>query len=113
MHELSLCNSIHDIVDRAAAGRRVSTIHLQVGQLRQVVPETLRYCWSLVSEQTALTGSELRIEHVPVTLTCTDCGRITVIERTLVLLCANCSSGRVCVTTGEEFLLTSLELSEV
>jgi len=31
MHELSMCASIYEIVNRTAAGRPVTVIHLQVG----------------------------------------------------------------------------------
>jgi len=58
VHELSLCGSIGSIVERHAAGRPVSVIHVQIGQLRQVVPDTLVYCWELVSEGTQLAGSQ-------------------------------------------------------
>jgi hydrogenase nickel incorporation protein HypA/HybF len=113
MHELSLCGSIYEIADRAAAGRAVSVIHLRVGQLRQVVPETLTYCWALVSEQTELAGSRLIVDSVPVTLHCLDCGSTTTLADQLMLLCANCCGVRVSVTAGEELMLTSLELAEV
>lgn len=112
MHELSLCRSIHDIAERAREGRAVATIHLQVGQLRQVVPETLVYCWSLVSEGTALDGSQLEIEHIPIRLRCGDCAAETVITQALVLTCGQCGSGAISVLTGEEFMLTSMDLKE-
>jgi hydrogenase nickel incorporation protein HypA/HybF len=112
MHELSLCGSIYEIVDRAAAGRPVSVIHLQVGKLRQVVPDTLSYCWTLVSDETDLAGSELEVDSVPVTLSCLDCDATTTLTDEFMLLCAGCGGVRVRVTTGEEFMLTSLELAQ-
>ncbi|MEO6702378.1 MAG: hydrogenase maturation nickel metallochaperone HypA [Jatrophihabitantaceae bacterium] len=112
MHELSLCGSIYQIVDRAAEGRSVTTVHLQIGQLRQIVPDTLRYCWTLVTEQTALAGSELEIDSVPLTINCRDCGANTTVEGYPILLCQACESASVAITTGEEFLLTSLELAK-
>ncbi len=110
MHELSLCRSIHGIVDRARSGRSVSVVHLQVGQLRQVVPETLSYCWGLVSEDGPLAGSTLDIDHVPVVLSCRACGETTRVAHVLVLTCAACGSGDVAMVTGEEFLVTSIDL---
>jgi hydrogenase nickel incorporation protein HypA/HybF len=112
MHELSLCGSIYEIVDRAAAGRPVSVIHLQVGQLRQVVPETLAFCWTLVCEQTELAGSELQVESVPVRLRCLDCESATTVTDHLLLLCTKCGGNHVKVTAGQEFMLTSLDLAK-
>ena len=74
MHELSLCGAIYDIADRAAAGRPVSVIHLQVGRMRQIVPDTLAYCWTMVCDDTPLAGSRLDVDYRPVTLRCLLCG---------------------------------------
>jgi hydrogenase nickel incorporation protein HypA/HybF len=112
MHELSLCGAIYEVVDRAAAGRPVAVIHLQVGQLRQVVPATLSYCWTIVSDETGLSGSRLEVDSVPVSLRCLDCDSTTTLTDQLLLLCARCGVNHVSVTTGEELTLTSLELAE-
>jgi hydrogenase nickel incorporation protein HypA/HybF len=111
VHELSLCRSIYDIVDRARGDRPVSTVHLQVGQLRQVVPDTLTYCWSMITEESPLAGSELEIDHVAVRLDCSDCGSRTTVEHVLVLTCATCQSGNITLHTGEEFMVTSIDLA--
>lgn len=110
MHELSLCRSIYGIVDGARRERPVTTVHLQVGQLRQVVPQTLEHCWGLVTETTPLAGSVLEIDHVPVRLDCRACGERTTIEHVLVLTCAACGSGDIALHTGEEFMVTSIDL---
>ncbi|MDP3950181.1 hydrogenase maturation nickel metallochaperone HypA [Microbacterium sp.] len=112
MHELSLCNSIHTIVDRAAGGRPVATVHLQIGRFRQVVPDTLSYCWSMVSADSSLAGSQLAIEHIAVRLHCSACGAETSPAGDLVLVCGTCGSGDVSMLTGEEFMITSLDLKE-
>ncbi|MGD9960696.1 hydrogenase maturation nickel metallochaperone HypA [Nocardioides sp.] len=111
MHELSLCRSIYGIVDKARDSRSVATVHLQVGQLRQVVPDTLCYCWSMITEASPLAGSELEIDHVPVRLDCRACGERTTVEHVLVLTCASCSSGDISLHTGEEFMVTSIDLA--
>lgn len=111
MHELSLCRSIYAVADRAREGRRpVEVIHLQVGQLRQVVPQTLQYCWTIVTDQTELHGSRLDIEHLAIRLRCEDCQTVTGVAHDLVLTCSRCGSARVSVTQGEEFMLTSMDL---
>ncbi|MEI2715038.1 MAG: hydrogenase maturation nickel metallochaperone HypA [Nocardioides sp.] len=110
MHELSLCRSIFAVVDEAAAGRAVRTVHLQVGQLRQVVPETLVYCWGLVTEGSSLGEAALEIDHVPVRLSCRACGETTEVGHVLVLVCAACTSGDIEMVSGEEFMVTSLDV---
>jgi len=41
MHELALASAVVEAVERHADGRRVLAVHLRVGRLRQVVPESL------------------------------------------------------------------------
>ena len=113
MHELSLCGSIYDIVERAIAtrpGHVVEAVYLQVGQLRQVVPESLEFCWGMVTEGSPLAGSTLVIDHVPVVLDCGSCGASTTVAHTLVLTCGSCGGGTITVRTGEEFMVTSLDV---
>ncbi len=112
MHELSLCGAIYDIADRAAAGRPVSVIHLQVGRMRQIVPDTLAYCWTMVCDDTPLAGSRLDVDHRPVTLHCLLCGEDTTLSVELLLLCRACGGNQVSITSGEELLVTSLDLAE-
>jgi hydrogenase nickel incorporation protein HypA/HybF len=112
MHELSLCCSIRDIVERAREGRPVTSVQVQVGRLRQVVPETLEYCWTMVTDSSPLAGSALEIEHVPVVVECHDCGASTTLEEVLVLTCGDCGSARTVVVSGEELMVTSVDLAE-
>ena len=111
MHELSLCRSIAGIVDRARDDRGVDVVHLQVGHLRQVVPETLEFCWGLVTTDGPLAGSALAIDHVPLLLSCRDCAAETTPAHALLLACVDCGSSSVDVVRGEELLVTSLDLT--
>jgi hydrogenase nickel incorporation protein HypA/HybF len=112
VHELSICGSIAEIVTRRAADRPVATIHLRIGQLRQVVPDTLVYCWGLVSTDTELDGSVLEVENVPASIRCADCGATTVVGDLPLFMCSACTGVDVSVVSGEEFLITALELAE-
>ena len=112
MHELSLCRAIVRIATEAAEGRSVRRIGLRVGALRQVVPDTLVYCWSLVTENSALAGSVLDVESVPAATSCAVCGQTRPLASP-ILRCGACGSTDVTVVGGEEFLLTTLDLVEV
>ena len=90
MHELSICGSIADIVTRRAGGRAVKVINVRVGQLRQVVPDTLVYCWELVSADTPLAGSRISIEAVPARIRCRSCDQVTDVGAVPVFACGGC-----------------------
>jgi hydrogenase nickel incorporation protein HypA/HybF len=112
VHELSICSSIADIAARHAGGRTVSVINVRVGQLRQIVPDTLVYCWTLVSEQTPLAGSRISVESVPARIRCRTCDRSADVGDAPSFACGDCGGVEVEIVAGEEFLITSLELAE-
>ena len=112
MHELSVCASIADVVTRRAAGRPVSVINVRAGQLRQIVPDTLVYCWGLLSADTPLAGSRIVVESVPARIRCRSCAHAADVGDLPVFACASCGGIDVEVVAGEEFLITSLELAE-
>jgi hydrogenase nickel incorporation protein HypA/HybF len=111
MHELSICRSISDIVTRHAAGRAVTAVHLQIGQLRQIVPDTLQYCWGLTAADTPLAGSALVVESIPGQLHCNSCDTMQTLDAP-VMVCSSCSGQNVRIVAGEEFLITTLDLAE-
>ncbi len=113
VHELSLCGAIADIVTRRADDRAVDVIHLRIGQLRQVVPDTLEFCWSMITSDTELEGSVLAIERVPAVLRCGSCGGEHALGAVVAFACSGCGGLDVTVLSGEEFLVTELELAEV
>jgi hypothetical protein len=64
MRELSVAQAIVDVVNRHSQGRTVVGVEIRVGRSREVVPETLDFAFSLLTEGTALDGAELRIAQV-------------------------------------------------
>lgn len=112
MHELSICSSMVGIVREHAAGREVRAVHIRIGEMRQIVPDTLVYCWSLVTEQSELEGAELRVERIPAKIRCNGCGNEQVLDN-LAFVCATCSGSAVDLVEGDEFLITSLDLAGV
>jgi hydrogenase nickel incorporation protein HypA/HybF len=111
VHELSLCDSIARAVADHAGGKRVASVQLRIGALRQVVPETLSYCWSVVGRGPQLDGSVLSIEVVPGQVECADCGGRTILDRFCVS-CAGCGSTATRVVAGEELLIMSIDVAE-
>jgi hydrogenase nickel incorporation protein HypA/HybF len=113
VHELSLCGAIADIARRRAGDRRVDVIHVRIGRLRQVIPDTLVFCWSLVTSGSELDGSVLEVERIDARLRCRACGEEHAFGEDLVFACPGCHGLDVEVVAGEEFDVTALELVEV
>lgn len=112
MHELALSQQLAGIVARAAAGRRVCSVQVQVGHLRQVVPDALHHAWTFTVRTTELDGAALVIDEVPVRLHCLDCDQTSEPGERLGFDCLHCQSPRTRVVAGEEFLVTSIDVDE-
>ncbi|GHJ44401.1 hydrogenase expression protein HupH [Catellatospora sp. TT07R-123] len=114
MHELSVCGALADLVTRHAGDRLVANVRVRIGRLRQIVPDTLVFCWTMVTADTGLDGSRLEIESVDATVSCADCGHVSRIDPDPpVFVCHGCGGFSLTVLTGEEFLLLALDLAEV
>jgi len=95
--------------DLAAA--RVERVNLRVGRLTAVVPESLRFCFGIVSRDTALDGAELSIDDVPVVAQCLDCGARSGIEEP-PFVCGACGDGHLEIVSGRELTVTSIEVAD-
>jgi hydrogenase nickel incorporation protein HypA/HybF len=75
VHELSLSTAIVETATRHAAGRRVSTVRLSIGSLRQVVPDSLDFYFEIVARDTVCEGARLEQERVEALMQCPACRR--------------------------------------
>lgn len=111
VHELSLCQAIAGVVKSHAAGRHVDLVRVRIGALRQVVPESLSFCWTLVRDAEDMPDAELHIEHVAAQVRCRACDGRSDVTSPWSIWCPLCESSDVEVLRGSEFLVTSLEVS--
>lgn len=112
MHELSLCRAIAGVVTAHADGRRVEIVRVRVGALRQIVPDTLAFCWTLVREFEDLADAALELELIPAAVTCRLCGMDSELPSPVSISCPRCGSADVTVSAGDEFMVTSLEVGD-
>jgi hydrogenase nickel incorporation protein HypA/HybF len=114
MHEMSLAMNLVTQVDRCLASfgpeARAVRITLEVGRLRAVVPDAMRFCFQVVSEGTAAENAELVLEEVPVRVRCRRCDRDWTVEG-LSFLCPDCGDP-VETLSGRELTLRSIEVEE-
>jgi len=111
MHELSVSSAIVDTAVRHADGRRVTSVQVRLGRLRQVVPTSLAFYFELVSRETVCAGARLDQEVVPAVLRCADCEAAWEIDVPF-FRCGRCGSVDVTVESGEELEVASIEVEE-
>jgi hydrogenase nickel incorporation protein HypA/HybF len=115
MHELSIAMSMIDIAAEEAAARgggRVIALHLKLGPLSGVVKDALLFSYDVAASGTALEGSSLVIEEVPVVAFCRRCNQQRTIENIQHLGCPVCGELTPEVVSGRELQIVAMELDE-
>ena len=112
MHEMSLCESILQIVEEEAirqSFRTVSEVHLAIGALAGVELEALKFSFDIVVQHSLAAGAALHIEVVPAVGHCSVCGQKAVIE-TRYDACGRCGEYGLQLESGNDMRITHLEV---
>jgi hydrogenase nickel incorporation protein HypA/HybF len=115
MHELSIAMSIVDMAQEEAERRgdvQVTAIYLKLGALSGVVKEALLSSYEMACEGTALQGSRLVIEEVPIIVHCSSCQQERRLSSMQLFCCAECGAPTSEVIRGKELEVTALEIEE-
>ena len=112
MHELPITESILEIAIRhaeKAGAKRITDIHLVIGQLSSIVDESVSFYWDIISKDTIAEGAELHFRRVQIQMLCLDCNQRYHPGKG-DLACPSCQSSKVKVIAGEEFSLEAIEV---
>lgn len=109
MHELSITEEIVAICLMHAAGQRVQTVMIEIGDLSGFVPEAVEFCFAACSKDTPLEGARLLIERIPGKIVCTACNTTHEING-IYDPCPRCGSYPLTILSGEELRVKELEV---
>jgi len=109
MHEMSITQSVVEICEGHAAGRRVTDVVLEIGELSGVVPDSIEFCFEACTKGTLLEGARLAIEIIPAIGRCPACARELPVT-SLFDPCAECGAFGLTIVSGEELRVKELEL---
>jgi hydrogenase nickel incorporation protein HypA/HybF len=109
MHELPITQSILEIALRHAGERRITHIHLVIGQLASIVDDSVQFYWDTISQGTLAEGARLNFRRIPAELTCLDCSHQYIYGQNEPT-CPKCGSLRVKVVKGDEFFVESIDV---
>lgn len=111
MHEMALAEGILEVVLDIAQSRPVKSVHLQVGTLHAVVPESLEFSFQLVAQDTPAAEALLHIRNVEAVFDCKQCGEVTALGAP-PFNCGSCGSSDVMISAGDELLVDAIELED-
>ena len=111
VHELSIAQSLLEIIlEESLKNRlvRVTVVRLQVGTLAAVVPDSLTFCFDMLTPGTVAEGAVLEIDTVPATALCPECDKRFEV-RNHIFLCPECGSPSFDLMGGRELSVSEIE----
>jgi len=116
MHEMSICLSLLEEVERQAGrqypGQPVQKVVVAIGPLSGVESQLLQRAFSIAQPGTIASTATLTIELTDVIVWCGQCCARTAAAPN-ALLCGRCGTWRVELKSGDELLLKRIELMDI
>lgn len=109
MHELAITESVVQAVTERLPDATVRCVYLEIGPLSGVVPDSVRFCFDLVTEGTNLAGAKLEISQPSARCACADCGHEFAPDGPIPI--CPCGSAAVSVLSGQELRITAVEVA--
>ncbi|MCQ2815219.1 MAG: hydrogenase maturation nickel metallochaperone HypA [Bacilli bacterium] len=115
MHELPLVKSLFNQVIEVANknhAKKVTLVVLEMGKLRDFVPEIVQKYWDYVIPGTIMEGSKIIIEEKEATLKCDGCGHIYLLDPVNLYenKCPRCECDTGELITGRELRIRGIEI---
>lgn len=113
MHELTLAESMMEIVENAASQAgvaKVTRVRLSIGALAHVESETLLYCCDVVSRGTVADGARFEVDRPPGRAQCNACGQQFTLDR-LAISCPHCTAYNLHVLDGEQMKVVEIGIA--
>ena len=108
MHELGLCTSIVDAIERRAGTRAVARVKVRVGRFHHVHAEAFDQSFEVAASGTVAEGAEAVLFIVPLEAACAACGATSEVDE-VVPACPACGAFDVALNGGDELVLESIE----
>jgi hydrogenase nickel incorporation protein HypA/HybF len=112
MHEVSIAESILDLIERQIGSvRKLSEVELRVGPLSGVSADSLEFCFTTIAKQKGFGAPLLKMERTLVDIQCESChARYKVPDP--IDPCPTCGSWHRTILGGDELQLLGATLLE-
>ena len=114
MHEAGIAQDLIDVADqhlRRVPHGPVRVLHVRIGEMAGVNPDSLDFAFEAFGKGTELEGARLAIERLPLTVDCAACGQRTAVED-YVFRCGACGGAQVTIATGRELQFVSIDTDD-
>jgi hydrogenase nickel incorporation protein HypA/HybF len=111
---MSIAQSLVEIIQEEMARHNAGTlraVRLQVGEMSAIVPDSLSFCFEVITAGTNMEGARLIMEIIPVEGKCRACGE-TFTVKDFTFICPACGGTGVDAASGQELSIVELEVDE-
>lgn len=92
-----------------ANARRVTDLHIVIGDLASMVDDSIQFYWDIIARETIAEQATLHFRRLPAQLQCNSCSeKYQPTEKELI--CPNCHGIGAKIISGEEFFLESIDV---
>jgi len=112
MHEMSIAQGLLDIIREEMQKHHATvlrSVRLNIGQLSAIVPESLSFCFEVMTAGTELEGARLNMEIIPLTGSCRICNKEFEIKD-YAFECPHCHSRDIQTLSGQELSIVEMEV---
>ncbi|MFM6609610.1 MAG: hydrogenase maturation nickel metallochaperone HypA [Dolichospermum sp.] len=111
MHELGITQNIIAIVTENAQGKKVQKVLLEVGKLSAIMPDAIKFCFDICSQDTIVEGAILEILEIPGMAECRQCRTIFPIDKPFGI--CQCGSVQLEIITVEELKIKEIDVEDL
>ncbi len=109
MHELPVTQSILDNALRHAEGKRVTDIHIVMGELSNFIDDSIQFYWDMIAKDTLAEDAKLHFRRVPAEFQCMVCFE-KYHPSSEEFSCPYCGSVGAKIIAGEEFFMEAIDV---
>ena len=112
MHEMSIAQSLLDVIKEEMRKNKATVLKsvlIHIGQLSAIVPESLSFCFEVMTSGTELEGAKLIMEVIPLTGNCRECGQAFEIKD-YAFECPFCDGKDIETLSGQELSIIEMEV---
>ncbi len=92
-----------------ANARRVTDLHIVIGDLASMVDDSIQFYWDIIARDTIAEQATLHFRRLPAQLQCNTCSeKYQPTEKELI--CPTCHGIGAKIISGEEFFLESIDV---
>ena len=111
MHEMSIAEQLLDTVLETAtvnAAKSVTTIELEIGEMRLIVPDALELAFEVLTAGTIAEGARLKINEKKIVMVCGHC-KARYNAEIGNYICPSCGRAEGRIEEGNEITITAIE----